>query len=128
MRETLSLFGRIGGEDAIMAAVSLFYEKVLADASLAPFFAGLDMPKLVDKQVAFMTMAFGGPHSYTGRDLALAHAPLVARGLSDLHFDKVAECLRSSLQELEVSESLIVEVLALVETTRDAVLCRSKPE
>ena len=82
-----------------MAAVSLFYEKVLADPELAPFFEGMDMPELIHKQVAFMTMAFDGPHDYTGRDLATAHAPLVKRGLTDKHFDRVAVCLKDSLHE-----------------------------
>ena len=38
-----SLFERLGGEAAIDAAVDVFYEKVLADPSLAPFFDGVDM-------------------------------------------------------------------------------------
>ncbi len=42
------------------------------------------MDKQVNKQIAFMTMAFGGPHNYTGRDLRTAHARLVERGLMRL--------------------------------------------
>jgi hemoglobin len=122
--EPSSIFQRIGGETAVMAAVALFYDKVLADDQLAPFFAGLDMPALISKQVAFMTMAFGGPHQYTGRDLKTAHAASVARGLNDEHFDRVAGCLKASLEELSVDAVLIQEVLALVETTRDPVLGR----
>lgn len=121
-----ALYERIGGERAIMSAVTLFYEKVLADPELAPFFDGLDMPAQIDKQVAFMTMAFGGPHEYTGRDLAIAHAGLVKRGLNDQHFDRVGVCLKDSLAELGVSSEIIDEVLAIVETTRDAVLGRAK--
>lgn len=122
--EDKPLFERIGGETAIMSAVTLFYEKVLGDPELARFFAGLDMPAQIKKQVAFMTMAFSGPHKYSGRDLAHAHAPLVARGLSDEHFDRVAVCLQASLEELSVADPLIQEVLAIVETTREAVLGR----
>jgi hemoglobin len=119
-----SLFERIGGETAIMSAVKLFYEKVLLDHELAQFFEGMDMPEQIKKQVAFMTMAFGGPHNYTGRDLAIAHAPLVERGLGDSHFNGVITCLKSSLEELSVAEAVITEVLNLVETTRSAVLGR----
>lgn len=125
--EEKPLFERIGGETAIMSAVTLFYEKVLGDPELARFFAGLDMPAQIKKQVAFMTMAFGGPHRYTGRDLAEAHAPLVRRGLTDDHFDRVATYLKASLEELSVAASLIQEVLRTVETTRDAVLGRGAP-
>lgn len=107
-----------------MSAVTLFYEKVLADGELARFFEGMDMPSQIKKQVAFMTMAFGGPHGYTGRDLTVAHAPLVAKGLNQDHFIRVASCLKASLEELSVAQNVIQEVLAIVETTRDAVLGR----
>ena len=40
---TLSLYERIGGEPAIMAAVDLFYAKVMNDTLTRPFFDGLDM-------------------------------------------------------------------------------------
>ena len=36
---TATLFERVGGVPAIKAAVDLFYEKVLADPTLKPFFA-----------------------------------------------------------------------------------------
>src|SRR5690606_28054137 len=53
-----SLYEKIGGEAAVMAAVALFYEKVLADDVTKPFFEGLDMDKQTKKQIAFMTVAF----------------------------------------------------------------------
>jgi hemoglobin len=121
-----SLFERLGGESAIEAAVALFYDKILEDTHLAPFFAGLDMPTQIKKQIAFMTMAFGGPNSYTGRDLTTAHARLVAQGLDDLHFDLIARHLGDTLRELDVGAPVIGEVIALIETTRDDVLGRKK--
>jgi hemoglobin len=42
------------------------------------------------KQKSFLTMVFGGPHEYTGKDMRTAHAPLVEKGLNDSHFDAVA--------------------------------------
>jgi hemoglobin len=117
-----SLYERLGGEEAVSAAVGLFYAKVMADADLAPFFAGIDIDRLVKKQIAFMTMAFGGPHRYTGRDLRSAHAPLVARGLAGRHFDAVAAHLAAALRELAVPEDLVAEVLDLVGATRKDVL------
>jgi hypothetical protein len=38
----------------------MFYDRIMGDESLAPFFADLDMDKQINKQIAFMTMAFGG--------------------------------------------------------------------
>jgi hemoglobin len=122
-RETL--YQRIGGEAAIVAAVDLFYDKVMADELTRLFFAGIDMPAQIKKQVAFMTMAFGGPHEYAGRDLKTAHARLVKdHGLTDVHFDAVAGHLESTLVEPGVEPSLIHEALTIVAGTRNQVLGR----
>lgn len=125
---TASLYDRIGGEAAVFAAVTSFYDKILADPLLSSFFTSLDMKKQVEKQCAFLTMAFGGPSRYSGRDLRTAHAGLVTRGLGDAHFDAVAGHLTATLRELEVPGDLIDEVLALVATTRDDVLSKKRLE
>jgi hemoglobin len=117
-----SLYQRVGGEAAIMAAATLFYDKVLADPDLAPFFAGLDMEQQVSKQVAFLSWAFGGPERYAFRPLGQAHARLRAIGLTDAHFDRVAAHLADTLRTLNIEEDLIEEALRIVEGTRAEVL------
>jgi hemoglobin len=119
-----SLYERLGGEPALDAAVGVFYDKVLADALLAPFFENLDMRALIRKQTAFMTLAFGGPKEFAGRDPREAHRNLVKRGLSDVHFDAVARHLQETLQELQVPAELIAECLGLVGGLRNEVLNR----
>lgn len=120
-----SLYEKVGGEAAVMAAVALFYEKVLADDVTKPFFEGLDMDKQTKKQIAFMTVAFGGPDEYKGRDLRTAHAGLVKnRGLTDVHFDAVAKHLTDTLVELGVAQELIDEAIGTVASTRNEVLNR----
>src|SRR5262245_2843917 len=122
-----SLYERIGGEAALMAAVDLFYTKVLANELTRPFFESLDMQAQIKKQIAFMSWAFGGPESYKGRDLTTAHAHLVkAKGLSDAHFDAVAVSLEQTLLELGVERALVDEVLGVVGQTRDSVLGRAR--
>lgn len=122
--ETASLFQRLGGEAAVEAAVVSFYERVMADPALSPFFEHLDMGAQIKKQIAFMTMAFGGPSAYSGRDLRTAHAGLVARGLADAHFDAIAAHLDATLRELGVDETTTSEILAIVDKTRTDVLNR----
>ncbi|MDA1097551.1 MAG: group 1 truncated hemoglobin [Proteobacteria bacterium] len=119
-----SLFQRIGGTVAVDAAVDLFYRKVLMDPHVMHFFDSTDMDDQRAKQKSFLTMAFGGPHEYTGQDLRAAHAPLVADGLNDSHFDRVAGHLQATLEELEVDENCIAEVMAIAGGTRDDVLNR----
>ncbi len=120
---TASLFDRIGGMEAVMAATDIFYEKVLADPVISHFFAAIDMQSQTQKMVAFMTWAFDGPSEYRGRDLRAAHKHLVAnQGLNDTHFDAVATHLVATLQELEVPQPLIDEAIAIVASTRNDVL------
>jgi len=119
-----TLYERLGGENAITATVGMFYERIMADEGLAPYFVGLDMDKQVTKQIAFMTMAFGGPHDYTGKDLRKAHAGLVERGLNHGHFVAVAGHLQETLTTLSVPPELITEVMTIVGGTETEVLGR----
>lgn len=118
----VSLYEQLGGEQAIAATVGMFYESIMNDGELAPFFAGLDMDKQVHKQIAFMTMAFGGPHEYDSASLRNAHARLVAQGLGHGHFVRVAGHLQSTLETLAVPTELIGRVMAIVGSTEPQVL------
>lgn len=117
-----SLYDKIGGEAAVDAAVDIFYRKVLADDRISKFFEGIDMDKQAAKQKSFLTMAFGGPNSYSGMDMREGHAHLVKDGLNDSHFDAVMEHLGATLTELNVPAELITEAAAIAESTRNDVL------
>ncbi|MDP3840136.1 MAG: group 1 truncated hemoglobin [Methylococcales bacterium] len=119
-----ALYDRIGGEAAVNVAVDIFYRKVLNDHRINRFFDNVDMEKQAAKQKAFLTMAFGGPHNYTGEDMRKGHAHLVKMGLDDSHFDAVVENLGATLEELNVPQELIAEVVTICETTRNDVLGR----
>ena len=118
----MSLYEQIGGDAAVNAAVDIFYRKVLKDARINLFFTGVDMDRQAAKQKAFLTMAFGGPNNYSGLDMRRGHAHLVAQGLNDSHFDAVVENLGATLKELGVADTLIAQVAAIAETTRNDVL------
>lgn len=117
-----SLFERLGGKEAVNAAVDIFYDKVFADPELIPFFDNTDQDAQRRKQKAFMTYAFGGMTTYSGRNMADAHAEARAKGLNESHFNLVSGHLVSTLKDLQVPKELIDEVVATVLTTKDAVL------
>lgn len=119
-----SLYEQIGGAAAVDAAVDIFYRKVLTDDRVSHFFDDVDMDRQAAKQKAFLTMAFGGPHNYTGADMRRGHSHLVARGLNDGHFDTIVELLGATLAELNVPPPLIAQVAAIAESTRGDVLNR----
>ncbi len=118
----MSLFERLGGEGAVDAAVDIFYRKVLADDSVNRFFESTDITEQSVKLKGFLTMAFGGPNNYSGKDLREGHAHLVKDGLNDNHFDAVAGHLSATLEELGVAQDLIAEVMAVAGSTRGDVL------
>ncbi len=122
MSETM--FDRIGGTPAVDAAVELFYRKVLGDDSISHFFDGVDMDDQRAKQKAFLTMVFGGPNDYTGKDLRTAHAPLVDKGLNDAHFGAVTQHLQATLEELGVPANLVNDVMTVAASTKDDILNR----
>jgi hemoglobin len=119
-----SVYEQIGGEPAMAAAVEVFYRKVLSDDRISHFFEDVDMERQAAKQKAFLTMVTGGPANYSGRDMRAGHAPLVARGLNDMHFDAVAGNLKETLEELGVPAPLVAQVLAIAESARADVLNR----
>ena len=121
---TSSVYERIGGQAAVDAAVDIFYRKVLVDDRISRFFDDVDMDHQIAKQKAFLTMAFGGPVAYSGKDMRNGHARLVQRGLNDSHFNAVVELLGQTLTELNVAPELIAEVAAIAESTRADVLNR----
>ena len=120
----LPLFDQIGGAAAVDAAVDVFYRKVLTDDRVAHFFDGVDMDRQRGKQKAFLTMAFGGPHAYTGQDMRQGHAHLLTMGLNDSHVDAIIELLGGTLKELGVGDAQIAQVAAIAESTRNDVLGR----
>ena len=114
-----SLFEQLGGLPAADAAVDVFYRRVLLDPRISHFFDDTDMHAQREKQKAFLTMVFGGPHEYAGKDLRKAHARM---SLDHCHFDAVAEHLQAALEWLEVPAPLVERVLALAGGTRSDVL------
>lgn len=119
-----NLYERIGGQPAVDAAVELFYRKVLSDERIKQFFDGVDMEQQINKQKGFLTMVFGGPNNYTGKDMREGHKHLVDRGLNDSHVDAVIELLGETLTELGVGADDIKQVAGIADSVRDDILNR----
>ncbi len=120
--EKASLYKRIGGAKAVETAVKIFYGKVLKDERVQHFFKGVDIDRQIEKQKAFLTLVFGGPSYYEGKDLREAHKHLVVQGLNDGHVDVVLELLGETLEELGVAKSDIEEVMKISRPMRKYIL------
>ena len=111
-----SLYDRIGGEAAISAAIDAFYERVLADPALQPFFPSsgakrVDMTRLKRQQRDFFAQALGGPARYRGPDMKRTHSGM---GIRPKDFQRTAQHLESALRSLDVGEDETAEILAIV--------------
>lgn len=120
--EGYSVFDKIGGRGAVHLVVEQFYDKVMSDPLLVPFFDNADMQVQRGKMKAFLMMALGGPIKFTGKDLRHAHVHLVKAGLADEHFDKVAVHLDDVLEQNGVSMSIRETIATVVEQCRKDVL------
>jgi hemoglobin len=103
-----SLYARIGGAEAVSRLVNLFYERVLQDAELAPFFARADIRKLRAMQREFFSVALGGPVTYFGKPLAYTHR---GRGIEPRHLQRFTEHMIATLHDLQLSEREMSDVI-----------------
>lgn len=135
----VSLFDRIGGKNTVDAIVEIVLLKILADSRILHFFQDVDINRLrtrlkefltvafggslnQGKLIGFLKSAFGGTTKYDAKMLGEAHAPLLAKGLSDRHFDAMMDNFCKTLVELQLPNILINEVVTVVAATRGAVL------
>jgi hemoglobin len=100
----MTIYDDIGGAEAVAAAVDDFYRRVLDDELLAPWFAGVEVPRLKAHQRAFITAAIGGPDEYSGRSMADAHAGLA---ITPEAFGRVVDHLVATLLGLGVPDDVI---------------------
>lgn len=114
-----SIYEAIGGQDALVAVVDDFYDRVLADPQLAPYFEGTRLAALKGKQVEFFTTALGGPDIYQGHSMKEVHA---GRGISRSDFDKVAYHLTGALTAASVPGHLVNQIIGAIAPLADDIV------
>ena len=114
----MSIYDEIGGEAAVNAAVDIFYDKVLADPLLKPFFETIDMAGQNRKQKAFFTTIFKGDTAGADAYMRKAHAGMA---ISDEHFGAVAGHLNATLEQLNVPAHLVEQIMGAAAGLQDAV-------
>jgi hemoglobin len=118
----VSIYEQLGQDVGIRTAVDDFYERVLADPALAPYFDDVDMNRLRGHQTKLLVQVTGGPVDYDGRALAEAHEGLRITGPD---FDRVVAHLAATLAELGVEDATIGEIGAALGGHRDEIVTRT---
>jgi hemoglobin len=111
-----SLYHRLGGYDAIAAAVDDLMPRLTSDPQIGVYWKGkcIDSMKR-DRQllIDFACASSGGPSLYLGRDMKTSHAGL---GISESDWNVLMRHIAATLTDLGVADREKAEFLALVET------------
>ena len=104
-----SLYDRLGGQPAITAVVDDFVGNVAADGRINGFFANANIPRLKVLLVQQICQGAGGPCTYGGRDMQVAHKGM---HINDAQFAALVEDLVKTLDKFKVPEREKNELLA----------------
>ena len=120
-----SLYDRLGGLDAIKAAVDSWVVRVAGDDRINRKFERTDIPRLKKEVIDQLCEATGGPCTYTGRSMLETHAGMkVTAG----EFDVVMQHLGATLDELNVPKTEQDELVDLLRPMRDDIVEVESPE
>jgi hemoglobin len=114
-----SLYERLGGSAAISAVIDDFVARCAADARINGKFARTDIPRLTSMLVDQVTMATGGPATYTGRSMPDTHRGM---GVTAGEFDALVEDLGATLDRFAVPAAERQELIAILAPIRSDVV------
>jgi hemoglobin len=120
-----TLFDKYGGTETMRGLVREFYKYARASPKVGHFFDKLNMEKLIDHQVQFLSFILGRPaRIYKGRELADAHQPL---NISDEDFNEIGRLLKKTLTSAGVADEDVSLIMGVVIGVRDEIVNHAKP-
>lgn len=120
-----TLFDKYGGTETMRGLVREFYKYARASPKVGHFFDKLNMEKLIDHQVQFLSFILGRPaRTYKGRELADAHQPL---NISDEDFNEIGRLLKKTLTSAGVADEDVSLIMGVVIGVRDEIVNHAKP-
>jgi hemoglobin len=117
--KSASLYDRIGGEEAIASLVDAFYDRVLDDPELEPFFRFTPMEKLRTMQMEFFAAALDGPVKYTGQPIDYIHQ---GRGITTRHLTRFMGHLLVTIKDFHPNPQEVDEMIQRVSLYANEVL------
>jgi len=114
-----SVYERYGGFAQVSRIVLDFYDRIMEDDDLGPFFDDVDMARIVDHQTKFIAMLLGGPAHYNDEQIRRLHGHLV---ISEAHFDRLQALLGETLADHGMTEPDVALVVAEFDRRRHLVV------
>ena len=125
MSQMASLYERLGGLDAITAAVDSFVARGAGDDRINQKFARTDVPRLKKEFTDQLCEATGGPCTYTGRNMRDTHAGMK---VTDGEWDAFFQDLAAVLDEFKVPAAEQKELVDLLLPMRDEIVEVKSPQ
>jgi len=113
-----SLYDQIG-HAFITKAVAEFYKRAFADVLIGHFFFNSDINHITSQQITFVSAMLGGPSTYQGKPLKVAHKPFLIR---PVHFNRRQVMMREVLTDLGLAENLMEAWLAIEDQFRQVII------
>jgi methyl-accepting chemotaxis protein len=118
-----TLLDKIGGKSTLNGIVDHWYERILNDIELSPFFEKTDINWLKQKNVSFLeVLLIEGAYKVEGQ-LHQAHAHL---GIQIEHFNAFIGHLDMALDASQIDEDLIEKIIDLILETKEDILSSQK--
>ena len=117
-----TMFERYGGFASVSKLVMAFYDKVLDSDILEPYFANVEMRRLVDHQTKFISSLMGGPASYSDQKLKEVHGHL---RVDTRAFEEMAYLLRETLEDAGMDDDDVDSIIGEI-TRRKSLIVNAK--
>ena len=120
-----SLYDQLGGFSSVRKLVSSFYDLVLDNEDVAPFFENISMADLIDHQTKFWAALLGGPASYTDEQLHAIHATM---NVKDNHFETILELAVETLEDAGIDQKHIDAIAKALMAHRPNIVISEKSD
>lgn len=116
-----TLYERLGEREGIRAVVDDFYDRLIEDEFLGPFFDGANMDKLRRTQTDFLCEAAGGPETYDAEPVREAHLHI---SFEPVHIERAVTHLYETLDAYDVPDKDAEKVVQAVAAYEEDLLAR----